>query len=64
MIFVCASQVLEKVRNNKRPEIPDQCPVGLSKLIKKCWDPNPGKRLSFKVNIFIILKEIKRCKIN
>ena len=42
-------QILEKVRNNKRPEIPDQCPVGLANLTRRCWEQNPGKRPSFKV---------------
>ena len=47
--FYLTFQILEKVRNNKRPEIPDQCPGGLAKLVKRCWEQNPGKRPSFKV---------------
>ena len=48
-MFQVTFQILEKVRNNKRPEIPDQCSGGLAKLTKRCWEQNPGKRPSFKV---------------
>ena len=56
------TQVLEKVRNNKRPEIPDQCPLGLSKLIKKCFDQSPEKRPRFKVSPTIYLQLIQNNK--
>ncbi|KAH9513828.1 hypothetical protein Btru_031499 [Bulinus truncatus] len=37
-------QVLEQVRNNRRPVIPDHCPPDLSRLVQKCWDQNPAAR--------------------
>ncbi|XP_052078614.1 uncharacterized protein LOC127716450 isoform X2 [Mytilus californianus] len=41
-------QILERVRLNKRPEIPTNSPPDLSSLIKRCWDQNPAKRPAFK----------------
>ncbi|KAH3831342.1 uncharacterized protein LOC127880025 [Dreissena polymorpha] len=41
-------KVLERVRKNKRPEIPASTPEGLTHLISICWDPNPAKRPQFK----------------
>ncbi|XP_070553545.1 uncharacterized protein [Ptychodera flava] len=41
-------QIIERVRQNKRPEIPDTCPAALSKLINLCWEQKPNRRPSFK----------------
>ncbi|XP_002740778.1 uncharacterized protein LOC100372099 [Saccoglossus kowalevskii] len=41
-------QIMERVRENKRPEIPESCPIKLGKLITMCWDSKPNKRPSFK----------------
>ncbi|XP_071087310.1 uncharacterized protein [Haliotis cracherodii] len=41
-------QILEKVRLNKRPEIPSECPVELAGFISRCWDNNPARRPVFK----------------
>ncbi|XP_021360200.1 uncharacterized protein LOC110454806 [Mizuhopecten yessoensis] len=41
-------QVLERVRLNKRPEIPSSCPAELTKFIQQCWAPAPSKRPPFK----------------
>ena len=46
---------MEVVQNNLRPEIPENCPSQISRLIKKCWDRNPLLRPSFKE----ILDELK-----
>jgi len=40
--------MLEAVcRNNERPNIPDNCPATLKKLIQKCWSPKPNARPTF-----------------
>ncbi|XP_072039925.1 LOW QUALITY PROTEIN: uncharacterized protein [Amphiura filiformis] len=41
-------QVLERVRRNKRLEIPSSCPEPLRRLICACWEHKPNKRPSFK----------------
>ncbi|XP_067663814.1 uncharacterized protein [Haliotis asinina] len=41
-------QILEKVRLNKRPDIPAECPVELAGFIARCWDNNPARRPVFK----------------
>ncbi|XP_033743145.1 probable serine/threonine-protein kinase DDB_G0268876 [Pecten maximus] len=41
-------QVLERVRLNKRPEIPPSCPTELAKFVQQCWAPVPSKRPPFK----------------
>ncbi|XP_046561668.1 serine/threonine-protein kinase BCK1/SLK1/SSP31-like [Haliotis rubra] len=41
-------QILEKVRLNKRPEIPMECPVELAGFISRCWDHKPARRPVFK----------------
>ncbi|XP_033632232.1 dual specificity protein kinase splB-like [Asterias rubens] len=50
-------QVLEKVQQKKRPEIPQTCPEPLKHLIKSCWDHKPNKRPSFK-DILIALEAL------
>ncbi|XP_053399085.1 uncharacterized protein LOC123558283 [Mercenaria mercenaria] len=50
-------QILEMVRKNKRPGIPDGTPEGLNHLIKLCWDHNPAKRPQFK-DILQILENL------
>ncbi|XP_066287041.1 uncharacterized protein [Branchiostoma lanceolatum] len=50
-------QVMECVRLNQRPEIPDYCPIGLSRLIGLCWAHNPARRSSFK-DILISLESL------
>lgn len=37
----------EIVEKNHRPEIPDNVPINLKKLIEKCWDKDPKLRPSF-----------------
>ena len=37
----------EVVKNGKRPEIPQDCPASLRKLIVQCWDGEPAKRPKF-----------------
>ena len=46
------------VRKNKRPNIPESCPEGLSLLISRCWDQNPAKRSQFKVSCIFFLLEM------
>ncbi|XP_078601587.1 uncharacterized protein LOC144876309 [Branchiostoma floridae x Branchiostoma japonicum] len=50
-------QVMECVRLNQRPDIPDYCPIGLSRLIGLCWAHNPARRPSFK-DILISLESL------
>ncbi|KAK6975623.1 serine/threonine-protein kinase drkB [Biomphalaria glabrata] len=53
-------QVLEQVRTNKRPLIPDHCPPDLCRLIQKCWDQNPAARPGFKE----ILKALEQLSVS
>ncbi|XP_050417165.1 uncharacterized protein LOC126830804 [Patella vulgata] len=41
-------QILERVRLNKRPEIPDFCPNELKELMEKCWHQKPSQRPIFR----------------
>ncbi|XP_033105975.1 uncharacterized protein LOC117108132 [Anneissia japonica] len=41
-------QILECIRNSKRPEIPEYCPDPLKGLINRCWKQKPNQRPSFK----------------
>ncbi|XP_069130522.1 uncharacterized protein [Argopecten irradians] len=41
-------QVLERVRLNKRPELPSACPTKLAQFMQQCWAPVPSKRPPFK----------------
>lgn len=52
-------QVLTKVLQNYRMEMPDNCPPNVYNLMKQCWYPEPGKRPSFK-QISALLKEPDR----
>ena len=47
------------VRKNKRPNIPESCPEGLSLLISRCWDQNPAKRSQFKVSCSFLFRLIR-----
>ncbi|KAJ8298435.1 hypothetical protein KUTeg_024966 [Tegillarca granosa] len=38
----------KKVRTNKRPEVPGNCPEELKGFIVECWHANPARRPSFK----------------
>ena len=49
---------VEVVQNNLRPEIPDDCPKPIAKLIKRCWDKDPFVRPSFK-EILLELKALR-----
>ncbi|MCL7049248.1 hypothetical protein MKW94_000542 [Papaver nudicaule] len=41
--------LLDRFKTGKlRPDIPDLCPGNWRKLMKQCWDSNPGVRPSFK----------------
>ncbi|GFO30864.1 protein kinase [Plakobranchus ocellatus] len=50
-------QILEQVRRNKRPPVPQDCPAGLGRLIQQCWDQNPAARPKFK-NILKTLEQL------
>mmetsp|Transcript_4623 Transcript_4623/g.8855 ORF Transcript_4623/g.8855 Transcript_4623/m.8855 type:complete len:762 (+) Transcript_4623:30-2315(+) len=39
--------VVKVVRDNLRPDIPEQCPKQYAKLMEKCWHPDPEGRPSF-----------------
>lgn len=49
-------QIQEKVLNNERPTMPQDCIVDY--LIRQCWDGNPDKRPSFST-LFKELESIK-----
>ncbi|KAH9086812.1 hypothetical protein LEN26_000650 [Aphanomyces euteiches] len=40
-------QLMTAVVNGLRPVIPINCPPGLERLMKACWDANPGARPTF-----------------
>lgn len=40
--------VLSKVIDGYRMDMPDRCPEPVYKLMKKCWEIDAAKRLSFK----------------
>eukprot|EP01102_Stenamoeba_stenopodia_P009474 TRINITY_DN2796_c0_g2_i2.p1 TRINITY_DN2796_c0_g2~~TRINITY_DN2796_c0_g2_i2.p1 ORF type:complete len:572 (-),score=128.79 TRINITY_DN2796_c0_g2_i2:239-1954(-) len=51
-------QVLFAVVQGSRPQIPYNCPPGLSQLITSCWHHNPDRRPHF-VDIITILKSLE-----
>jgi hypothetical protein len=48
----------DRVREGKRPQLPDYCPSQLSNLIQQCWDGNPDERPNFQ-EICTKLRHIK-----
>jgi len=40
-------EVVTKVIQNYRMDIPDNCPQNIYNLMKNCWDRDPKKRPSF-----------------
>ncbi len=47
-----------RVREGKRPQLPDYCPTQLSNLIQQCWNGNPDERPNFQ-EICTKLRHIK-----
>ncbi|CAK9272779.1 unnamed protein product [Sphagnum jensenii] len=48
----------DRVREGKRPQLPDNCPSQLSNLIQQCWNGNPDERPNFQ-EICTKLRHIK-----
>ena len=42
------NELYNKLKEGLRPKIPKDCPLEISKLMRKCWVRNPGVRPSFK----------------
>jgi len=40
--------LLKRIMDGLRPDIPEQCPEQLARLIEACYHPNPAKRPSFR----------------
>lgn len=51
--------VLSKVIDGYRMDMPDRCPEAVYKLMRKCWEIDAAKRLSFKQ----VLEEINEMKL-
>ena len=41
---MAVGKIISKVKNGKRPPIPEDCPEGLKRLIESCWDGDPAVR--------------------
>ena len=52
-----ATSVSELLKNNKRPELPEDTPENLRKLIEKCWSAEPEERYSFDQIIYKMIKK-------
>ena len=55
-------ELINKIFNNERPEIPQEIPKAMSDLIRKCWDQNPENRPTFNEIIDELSKQ--ECVIN
>jgi hypothetical protein len=47
--------IMKATVENKRPQVPPECPVRLRSLITRCWDKDPKVRPPFD----IIIKELE-----
>ena len=55
-------QIIEAIRNNERPTVPQECPQFLLELIQECWNHEPRKRPSFRVIVKNLEQELHKCK--
>ncbi|KAH9571985.1 hypothetical protein CY35_02G122700 [Sphagnum magellanicum] len=44
---IAMTELRTKIKDGLRPNLPDQCPQQLSKLIQECYHPDPATRPSF-----------------
>jgi len=55
------TELLQVIRQGKRPPLPLNCPTLLANLIRKCWDTDPCKRPDF-LQVCNELLDFKRSK--